>query len=371
MRTVDMGQIEKASRRLGDAALDPSLWPEIMEEICRAAGATGALLLQSDVRTADVPRTAGVDELFRAYFHDNWHTRDLRTRGVPAQLRGQVVITDEDCVTPDEIAREAYYNDLLLPFGFQWFVGVGFWAGTALWALSIQRTVRESPFTADDKRLLVELSPRLTEVATLSKAVGRSALVGMANALDHVRRPALVLDRMGFVLDCNAAADRLFDDEIRVANRRLTIRDRRARAALDGLIDRMRVTADAASLPAGAPIVVRRDGKQPLLIRVLPIAGAAKSPFLGARVLLTFTDLGPKPSPDPRLLALVFGLTGAEARLASLLASGAALDEIAGQLGIARETARHQLKAVFGKTETHRQAELVALLSQLEPTAVD
>jgi DNA-binding CsgD family transcriptional regulator len=101
------------------------------------------------------------------------------------------------------------------------------------------------------------------------------------------------------------------------------------------------------------------------LIRVLPIANAARGPFLGARVLFIFVDLGPKPGPDPRLLMSLFGLTTAEARLASLLAGGAALDEIAGQLGIARETARNQLKAVFAKTETHRQGELVALLSQL------
>ena len=58
-------------------------------------------------------------------------------------------------------------------------------------------------------------------------------------------------------------------------------------------------------------------------------------------------------------------MTGAEAKLASPLVSGMALQEIAPQLGIARETARNQLKAVFAKTETHRQGELVALLSTL------
>src|ERR1700747_1530696 len=110
-----------------------------MDEICRAVGATGAALLQSDVRTADIPRTAGVAELFRVYFADNWHTRDLRARGAPALMRGEAVITDEDCVTPDELRREAFYNDLLFPLRFQWFAAVGFCSGTAHWALSIQR----------------------------------------------------------------------------------------------------------------------------------------------------------------------------------------------------------------------------------------
>jgi DNA-binding CsgD family transcriptional regulator len=35
------------------------------------------------------------------------------------------------------------------------------------------------------------------------------------------------------------------------------------------------------------------------------------------------------------------------------------------ELKIARETARNQLKAVFAKTNTHRQSELVALLMQV------
>jgi len=288
---------------------------------------------------------------------------DRAARGVAKVLRGEI-ITDQDLFTPDELRRAPYFNECIYAVGLRWFAGIGFWAGSACWALSLQRTAQDGPFEPEDKRLLAELSPRLGEAATLSTAVGRSVLASMTNALNLVRRPALVLDRMGVVLDWNSAAEGLFDDAIRVVNRRLMLAGRAARAALGQLLDRMRATPDAGSLPA-VPIVVQREGKRPVLIRVLPIPGAAKSPFLGARVLLTFADLGPKPGPDPRLLASLFGLTAAEARLASRIAAGAALDDIAVQLGISRETARNQLKAVFAKTETHRQAELVALLSQL------
>jgi DNA-binding CsgD family transcriptional regulator len=110
---------------------------------------------------------------------------------------------------------------------------------------------------------------------------------------------------------------------------------------------------------------MRRDGKAPLLIRVLPLAAAAHSPFLGARALLLLCELRAKPAPEPALLARAFGLTLAEARLAALLATGIALEAAAQRLGVSRETARTQLKAVFAKTETHRQSELVALLAQL------
>ena len=57
MFRVDSSEFDKVSARLGEAALDPSLWPELMDGICRATGALGAALLQSDVRTPDVPIT--------------------------------------------------------------------------------------------------------------------------------------------------------------------------------------------------------------------------------------------------------------------------------------------------------------------------
>jgi DNA-binding CsgD family transcriptional regulator len=55
----------------------------------------------------------------------------------------------------------------------------------------------------------------------------------------------------------------------------------------------------------------------------------------------------------------------AEARLAALISTGISPKTVAEQLGIAKETARTQLKAVFAKTSTHRQSELVALLLQI------
>jgi DNA-binding CsgD family transcriptional regulator len=46
------------------------------------------------------------------------------------------------------------------------------------------------------------------------------------------------------------------------------------------------------------------------------------------------------------------------------LSSGDSIEEIAAELSIAYETSRKQLKSIFQKTNTHRQAQLVALLAQ-------
>lgn len=67
--------------------------------------------------------------------------------------------------------------------------------------------------------------------------------------------------------------------------------------------------------------------------------------------------------PAESSLRAAFQLTSAEARLAARLATGDSLETIAGQLGIAKETARNQLKSIFAKIGIHRRAELVAVLA--------
>jgi DNA-binding CsgD family transcriptional regulator len=362
---IDLVRLKAARGRLGDAAIDPDVWPEVMEEISVAVGAAGAILLQADARTPDVPRTAAVDELFTDYFKDNWHVRDVHApRSIPRILSGEEVVTDQDILTREKIEREPIYNELGRPHGVAWFGLIGFWSGTSLWGLSVQRTAQAGPFNHSDKRILANLSRPLTEAATLSTALGRTALMSATGALDSVHKPAIALDRRGGVLDVNAAAAALFTDDLRVRNRRLFAQDKQAQRELEVLLQKLVVSKDAVPL-ATEPILVRRASEAPIVVRALPVPAAARSPFLGARAILTFTVLESNSGPSTSLLVKVFGLSPAEARLASIIAQGTSPEQAAEQLGIARETARNQLKAVFAKTGTHRQGELIAPLAKL------
>src|SRR5579864_3277449 len=239
---VDIARLQQAAARLGDAAIDPSIWPEIIQEISAAAGARGAAMLQSDVRTPDVPCTPDVGDYFRrSYFAEGWHARDVRAeRGVPLLLKGAQVITDQDIVTPDEMQRVGLYAESLVPNGLKWFAAIGFWSGPALWGLTIQRTDEQGAFDEHDKRALGSIAQRLTETATLSWAVGRLALSGMTSALELVWQPALALDRLGRIIDMNRLVEPLLNGEIRISDRRLMARDKCAASALESLIDQLR-----------------------------------------------------------------------------------------------------------------------------------
>ncbi len=362
---IDLDLTERACARLGDAVIDPAVWPELMADICAGVGAQAALLLQSDVRTFDVPRTPNFEECAQYYFGNNWHLNDTRAKkGVPLLLAGESVIIDEDIFTPDETRHDPFFNDCLLPHDVPWFGAIGFRSGSALWALSLQRSGRSGRYSKSDKRVLTTLAPRLSEVATLSAELGRAALKGAATALDLVGRPAFAIGRFGAVLEVNAAADSLFDDELSIRNGRLSIRDADARVAFERFVALMGVIVDTAALPPER-IVVRRRSKPPVVIGVLPVPAAARTAFLGARAILTLTELAPGRGPNAAMLMEFFGMTPAEAKLAAIIAEGVSLEEAATRLGIARETARAQIKLVFGKTDTRRQSELAARLAAM------
>ena len=80
---------------------------------------------------------------------------------------------------------------------------------------------------------------------------------------------------------------------------------------------------------------------------------------LGARLK---TSLALIMNESIKLLRSHFGLTRAEARLALHLVAGETLRCAAVKLSISYETARSQLKSIFKKTRTHRQAELVIVI---------
>ncbi len=216
---------------------------------------------------------------------------------------------------------------------------------------------------AEEERILASFTRRLIEMAAVAGARGSGP--SPAAALNAMRLPAIALDQHGFIDEANAAAEAVFDNDFRIKDRRLFVRDPAARALLKDAIDQWRTLPRLNPL-ATDPIIVQRRDKMPVIVRIWPFDGAAHLPAQEVRALLTLNALGPKPGPPPAILAKTFRLTPAEAKLACVIARGASPGIAARELKISRETARNQLKSVFAKTDTHRQSELVALLLQVE-----
>jgi DNA-binding CsgD family transcriptional regulator len=213
-----------------------------------------------------------------------------------------------------------------------------------------------------EEHILASFTRRLIEIATVTGARGTSS--SPTAALNAMRLPVIALDQHGFVADANAAADVVFDNDIKIKDRRLFVRDPAARTQLKEVIDRLKDLHRLESLPL-EPVIVPRMDKLPVIVRIWPLEGPSHPPGQDVRALLTLNALGPRPGPPAAIVAKTFRLTPSEAKLACIIARGVPPGIAARELKISRETARNQLKSVFAKTDTHRQSELVALLLQV------
>jgi uncharacterized protein YhfF/DNA-binding CsgD family transcriptional regulator len=111
--------------------------------------------------------------------------------------------------------------------------------------------------------------------------------------------------------------------------------------------------------------VGRGEDRPPYRVSVLPLRPdhPARAPAPGAQAILFVDDPERDAAPSQAALYVrAFELTPAEARLAVHLAAGASLTEAADAFGVTRNTVRAQLRAIFDKTDTHRQLDLVRLL---------
>jgi DNA-binding CsgD family transcriptional regulator len=113
----------------------------------------------------------------------------------------------------------------------------------------------------------------------------------------------------------------------------------------------------------GCGLRLERPSRRWPLTALVTSLRSRESALNGHAVAAVFvSDPEHSPAIDVGMLRQWFGLTPAEARLAVVLAQGHSLTEALKRLGVGVNTARTELKNIFGKTGTNRQAELVRLL---------
>jgi DNA-binding CsgD family transcriptional regulator len=354
--------LDAAEAALSEAAIDPSRWDAAMEAVAEATGAFGAALFPIQGRLPMVPRSKSLAAAFETYIRDGWIYHDERYRAWPACVR-KGVATDFDFTTTDEIAGHPYYQEFLTPHGLRWYAAVRAASGDDQWTLSIQRSIVQGPFSEREQQQLATLSTRLSGAVALSRALDFARADAALGAFEVSNSAVVLLDRCAEVLQVNGAAQRLLGPELQITRKRLTSQDRNATAALDRALHALLWAQTSSALMP--PVVLPRDGKRPLLAYPMRLSAVSSNALAPCQALVVFVDLEARPRPPENALSVGFGLTAAEARLAVRIATGASLESVADEIGIALETARHQLKAIFAKTDTHRQAELVSVMARL------
>lgn len=184
----------------------------------------------------------------------------------------------------------------------------------------------------------------------------------VAATLDRLRTGVLLLDDRGRVAASNRAAR-----ELLAGNLGLTLDDGKLRAAT---LDTNRALAQMIARAVGAStsrgpqrsehFELSCRGRRPLRLLAVPLSGEVAAGGHPCAVFVSDSEKGV--APPEHVLSKHYGLTRAEARVTARLLRGLAVDAVAVDLGIKRETVRSHVKRIYAKVGTTRQSDLVALL---------
>lgn len=357
---AELAMTDELISRIYEAATLPELWPDVLGDVAEYGGAEDALFFSIVDGVQHMLGTPNIVSQADDWNGGGWALRSDRPDRI-AKARHHGFITDLDVYTMDEIDNHPVYQEWLIPRGWGWGIGTSIPVPSGEQVFfTLERAWSRGPAGSLEVARMDALRPHLARSAVMSARLQQERARSATNVLELVGLPACVLNGAGRAIAMNPGCEALLPD---------TIRDGRVfglvNATSQRLFEGARTSLHAVSdrTPRSIPIT-GTEQRPPMVVHLLPVERAARDLFGAFSAIVVFTALTIGHSPSNDVLAGLFDLTAAEARVASRVASLSTIPEIAAALGLTRETVRTQLRAVFSKTGTHRQTDLAALLTK-------
>ena len=354
--------------RVYDAALDPAAWPEALNRLADATGATLASLGTANFATGEFDAVASRHdpELLRRYVEDNWARQNLHWQRSGSAPVGQV-FTAETFVPRDEFVGTAHDHEWGAPQGMENAFGVNLQVEGANSAVaSVHRPFRLCEFSEHETRVFAALLPHMQRAEQLQHRLAALEIQRASSAagFHRLRDGVVIVDSNFGIMFANRSAEELLadGDGLILDHDGIAAGTPGDTAALRGLVAG-RTNGNGLPGAGGRCTLGRRNGRTPLSVLAVPIRGEVAwiVPRRPAAVLFV-TDPDRDGRASTEALRRRYGLTRAEAAFLGEIVKGDGLQAAADRLGVSLATARTHLRHVFEKTGTQRQAELVGLM---------
>ncbi|HEY1258025.1 MAG TPA: helix-turn-helix transcriptional regulator [Stellaceae bacterium] len=351
-----------------DAAVEPALWPEALSRVAVMSNAVGALVVQDDFarpeRSFLLPGRLD-SELYENYVDEYMAANPwaIAATHIPP---GEVV-SIAGLVPAGVLMRTRFYNDILRPQGIlHCLVETALRTETGVLSVAVVRSPSAGPGDEEDRAEFARLSHHLARAARLAVRLGDVAdrRSPLERALDALNRGIMLVDRTARLVWANQAGDRIL-----AANDGLTLSHGVVHGASPAITRAIAsLAADAAARRRG-PAAIRAERPslaEPYIVFAAPLGTAERWPAAGqAATVLVVTDPDAQAPADEALLAAIYELTPAEARVAVIAAAGQSLAEAARALHVTQNTVHTHLQRVFRKMGVRRLAKLAQLVAQL------
>jgi DNA-binding CsgD family transcriptional regulator len=380
--------------RLYDAAASPERWPEFLQDFRQTGNADMAYVLAvSPDNRSDLSIQFGFDDAAIDSYQRYFVNRDPILSGFQDAMAkyGDWIGSSESVVANNQLRRSELFNDFMQPLGMAHHCGAtlsGLEEGTTA-GICMMRSDGAGAFDAEAIALLAILEPHVKRALALHKTLQTARMEGalLRQSLETVDLAIISVDGNGEVLNITQAARNILDarDGLVLERKHVQASNSAEHARLSDLMSGAvstgsgsglwrtvrcsRTTAPQAGRAAlwtpaagGAMLVSSRPPKRPLQLVVTPFHSS--DAFLDARpcALIFLSDPDATPASRSSILRTLYGLSPTECRLADFLVAGNELKVGAERLMITEQTARFHLKAIFRKTGTNRQSDLLRLI---------
>lgn len=354
-----------------DAAGRRDRWPALLEGLAHELGCemVGVNLQDLERGAASLQSQFGADPSWQERYETYYARRNIFLSARP-DLTFSGAIRNGEAIVPDgDAMRTEYFNDFLRPLGVLHAIGmVPFRSGSVIALVSLMRRLGAPSFAEADFALLARFMPHLQRAISIHRRLESVDLAQAAagEVLDGMPIGVALLDAAERVLFLNRHARALVDagDGLVLGRDGLAAAHPDEAAALRRLIAGACGTGCGRGLaPGGTLGVTRPSGRRALTVLVAPLR--ARPSELTSELPAAVVFIG---DPERRvegvgdLLRRLYGLTRAEARVATQLLEGRRTEELAEHLGITLLTARTHVKRVLAKVDVRSQAELVRVL---------
>jgi DNA-binding CsgD family transcriptional regulator len=273
------------------------------------------------------------------------------------------------------VATHPFFRDFLVPYGGRHMSATKLLdTDEVMVFVGLHRSIHMRPMSPAETARFDRVRAALSRALLLHLDVQRRQTARPADhvLLDALDLPVISVHATRLIGYRNPAADRLLRSGGALCEREgfldaVTLADSRA---LAGALYALHVEPTASRESPPDRHVLRLDpvgGRPEQLVVLVPIGPEAAMHAFGDRpgALVIAQTLGHAQPLDPALIAMAFGLTPTESRVAAAIAAGQSPERIATERGVALATVRAQLRTIHEKTGASRQSDLVRRLLSL------
>jgi DNA-binding CsgD family transcriptional regulator len=360
---LSVEQFSELVASVHEAAAAPDRWPSALSIAVRHFGASSAALLDIAQGTDDLLAfsAVGKDPATQKLYAENYFSIDPTWGVCLAAPHFQSLTAYENF--PRRTRDRNEYFDFCRSRDIGDVIGVStspFAGQRAL--ISLQRPVTAEPFGHEEKTFLNLLAPHLERAKRVETRLTEAlrANLDLGAAFDQLAAAVFIVDGRARVRHQNASATSMLKRYrgIRGRDGRLSFADPQTNAAV-GLALKQAVNRRGRAQVLALPREIEEGGE--ILIAPLhpehALASAWEIPLALVAIMLS-----PRDTESIALrLQQLYRLSGAESGIVAALAMGDTVEHIARARRVSEATLRSQLRSIFNKTGTSRQADLVRL----------